>query len=137
MDDTFRTYQAFKTQYPKAVLLIQDGGFYVTFGDDALVMEQVCHSDLDLSHPSEEPKVEILRRTSPQQIAHLLEAGHTVAIADLTKDAPPSTEIERIVTSDRLTMPAETPHKYEVEPDGEILWAKDTITRTSRHKARA
>lgn len=116
MNDLLTTYQTLKSQYPATVLLIRHEQFYVAIGDDALILEGVCDCRLNLHDIMEEPLAAIRRHALQRHVEQLLKAGYVVAVADGVKEAPASTEIERI------TMPVSRPDKVTIDADGEP-WA--------------
>ncbi len=84
-----RQYLELKKQYPDSILLFRLGDFYEMFNEDA----EVASKDLDIVLTSRGegvakwPMCGVPYHAVDRYVSKLLEAGHTVAIADQVEDA--------------------------------------------------
>jgi hypothetical protein len=86
---TYQDHEAFKQQYPEAIILYRLGDFFETFGEDA---KKMAHElDLVLTSRMAENKQRIPMAGMPchaadRYIARLLEKGYSIAICEPIQD---------------------------------------------------
>lgn len=105
-----RQYQAYKTQYPDAVLFFRIGDFYETFYEDARIIARVLGVALTSRSKGENPvpMAGVPFHAVETYLSRMIAAGYKVAICEQMKEAADAKglidrQVTRLVTPGTLT----------------------------------
>ena len=105
-----RQYQAYKTQYPDAVLFFRIGDFYETFYEDARIIARVLGVALTSRSKGENPvpMAGVPFHAVETYLSRMIAAGYKVAICEQMQDAADAKgvidrQVTRLVTPGTLT----------------------------------
>jgi len=83
---TFKeTYRQLKEEYPELVMLLEYGDFFEALDGDAETVSEVCGTIM-VKGPSGRPMSGFPRSNAREYVAMLVEAGHTVGLAERNTD---------------------------------------------------
>jgi DNA mismatch repair protein MutS len=98
-------YLAIKSRHVDNVLLLRAGEFYEAFDNDARTIAAVCDTVLTSRLIAPDVRVPLAGVPCNSLDAYctaLLQAGHTVAVAEQVAKAPGGATVDRVVTGERL-----------------------------------
>lgn len=98
-------YLAIKSQHVDSVLLLRSGDFYEAFDNDARTIATVCGAILTSSLIAPDVRVPLVGVPYHSLDAYcdaLMQAGHTVAVAEQVAKAPRRVTVDRVVTQATL-----------------------------------